>query len=146
MTDFAKLTGQPAAIDESLEAFEFKPEGFQNGAGKPLALTMHPGGGTRFKRSVRKMHVKAVRSQADSDQSEELTEADLEAELDEQDGRSAELLARLCDGWNMTDGKDPIEFSLANATALFTQVEPLRLAVDKEITARGKKPKAKKTA
>jgi len=25
--DFSKLTGQPATIDESLEAFEFKPEG-----------------------------------------------------------------------------------------------------------------------
>ena len=32
MTDFAKLTGQPPAIDDSLEAFLCKPAGFKDNA------------------------------------------------------------------------------------------------------------------
>ena len=147
MTDFAKLTGQPAAIDESLEAFEFKPEGYENGSGEPLVLTMHPAGGTRFKKAVRKMHIKLTRSEKEADEAaSELTEDELEAEIRTQDSRTSELLARCCDGWNMTDGKKPIAYTVESGAEMFKQVEPLRSEVDGAMTARGKKPKAKKTA
>lgn len=145
--DFAKLTGQPAVIDESLEAFECKPEGYENGAGEPLVLIMHPAGGTRFKKAVRKMHIKATRSSKEAEEaSDELSEEELEAEIRTQDSRTCELLARCCDGWNMTDGEKPIKYSVEDGTELFRQVEPLRAEVDAEITARGKSTKAKKTA
>ena len=146
--DFAKLTGQPAVIDESLEAFECKPEGYENGAGEPLVLTMHPAGGTRFKKAVRKMHIKVSRSQKDEAEANEadLSEDELEAEIRTQDNRTSELLARCCDGWNMTDGKKPIPYTVENGTELFKQVEPLRSEVDGAMTARGKSTKAKKTA
>lgn len=146
MTDFAKLMGQPAAIDESLEAFEFAPDGFENGSGDPLKLTMHPGGGTRFKKAVRIMQVKVSRAKTGDEVETELTDAEIEAELLKADGRTAEILARCCDGWNMTDGKEPIPFNLANVTAMFTAVEPLRNITDEEMTARGKSLKAKKSA
>ncbi|UOA14524.1 hypothetical protein [Sulfitobacter dubius] len=145
--DFAKLTGQPAVIDESLEAFECKPEGYENGAGDPLVLTMHPAGGTRFKKAVRKMHIKVTRSGKEAEEtSGDLTEDELEAEIRTQDSRTSELLARCCDGWNMTDGKKPIPYTVENGTELFKQVEPLRSEVDGAMTARGKSTKAKKTA
>lgn len=145
--DFAKLTGQPAVIDESLEAFEFKPEGYENGAGEPLVLTIHPAGGTRFKKAVRKMHIKVTRTSKEAEEaSGELSEDELEAEVRKQDSRTCELLARCCDSWNMTDGSKPIEYNVENGTELFKQVEPLRAEVDAEITARGKSMKAKKTA
>lgn len=147
MMDFAKLTGQPAVIDESLEAFEFKPEGYENGAGEPLVLTMHPAGGTRFKKAVRKMHIKVSRSGKEAEEaSGDMTEDELEAEIRTQDSRTSELLARCCDGWNMTDGKKPIPYTVENGTELFKQVEPLRSEVDGAMTARGKSTKAKKTA
>lgn len=145
--DFAKLTGQPAVIDESLEAFEFKPEGYENGAGEPLVLTLHPAGGTRFKKAVRKMHIKVSRSGKEAEEtSGDMTEDELEAEIRTQDSRTSELLARCCDGWNMTDGKKPIPYTVENGTELFKQVEPLRSEVDGAMTARGKSTKAKKTA
>ncbi|MFG6535791.1 hypothetical protein [Sulfitobacter sp. CS16] len=145
--DFAKLTGQPAVIDESLEAFEFKPEGYENGAGEPLVLTLHPAGGTRFKKAVRKMHIKVTRSGKEAEEtSGDMTEDELEAEIRTQDSRTSELLARCCDGWNMTDGKKPIPYTVENGTELFKQVEPLRSEVDGAMTARGKSTKAKKTA
>ena len=149
--DFAKLTGQPAVIDESLEAFECKPEGYENGAGEPLVLTMHPAGGTRFKKAVRKMHIKVTRSAKKPEAEEgetpaEMTEDELEAEIRTQDSRTSELLACCCDGWNMTDGKKPIPYTVENGTELFKQVEPLRSEVDGAMTARGKSTKAKKTA
>ena len=145
--DFAKLTGQPAVIDESLEAFECKPEGYENGAGEPLVLTMHPAGGTRFKKAVRKMHIKVTRSGKEAEEaSGDMTEDELEAEIRTQDSRTSELLARCCDGWNMTDGKQPIPYTVENGTELFKQVEPLRSEVDGAMTARGKSTKAKKTA
>ena len=144
--DFSKLTGQPATIDESLEAFEFKPEGYENGMGKPLSITMHPGSGTRFKRAVRKMHIKMTRANNEPDTSDDLSEEELEAELRQQDSRTCELLARLCDGWNMTDGEKPLECTVDNATELFIQVEPLRVLADKEISERGNGSKAKKSA
>ncbi len=147
MMDFAKLTGQPAVIDESLEAFEFKPEGYENGAGEPLVLTLHPAGGTRFKKAVRKMHIKVTRSGKEAEEtSGDMTEDELEAEIRTQDSRTSELLARCCDGWNMTDGKKPIPYTVENGTELFKQVEPLRSEVDGAMTARGKSTKAKKTA
>ena len=147
MMDFAKLTGQPAVIDESLEAFECKPEGYENGAGEPLVLTMHPAGGTRFKKAVRKMHIKVSRSGKEAEEtSGDMTEDELEAEIRTQDSRTSELLARCCDGWNMTDGKKPIPYTVENGTELFKQVEPLRSEVDGAMTARGKSTKAKKTA
>ena len=145
--DFAKLTGQPAVIDESLEAFECKPEGYENGSGEPLVLTMHPAGGTRFKKAVRKMHIKVTRSGKEAEEtSGDMTEDELEAEIRTQDSRTSELLARCCDGWNMTDGKNPIPYTVENGTELFKQVEPLRSEVDGAMTARGKSTKAKKTA
>lgn len=148
MTDFAKLTGQPAAIDESLEAFECKPEGFKDGGDGQLVLTMHPVNGTRFKKAVRKMHMKATRTEkeAEAEAEGELSEAELDAELLKADGRTAELLARLCDGWNLKDEGKPVKFDLENATALFTALETLRIAVDQEITNAGKKQKATKAA
>jgi hypothetical protein len=157
MNEFAKLTGVPAAIDESLEAFEFTvPEleinGIKvkpmNGMGEPLCLTMHPAGGTRFKRSVRKVHMKMTRTDGDKpdDDAAEMTEDEMDAELDTQDGRSSELLARCCSGWNLTDGKAPMKHTLENVSALFVEVPAIRLAVDIEITARGKSSKAKKSA
>ena len=113
MMDFAKLTGQPAVIDESLEAFECKPEGYENGAGEPLVLTMHPAGGTRFKKAVRKMQIKVSRSGKEAEEtSGDMTEDELEAEIRAQDSRTSELLARCCDGWNMTDGKKPIPYTV----------------------------------
>ena len=148
MMDFAKLTGQPAVIDESLEAFEFKPEGYENGAGDPLVLTLHPAGGTRFKKAVRKMHIKVSRSQKEETEANDadLTEDELEAEIRTQDSRTSELLARCVDGWNMTDGKAAIPYTVENGTEMFKQVEPLRAEVDGAMTARGKPTKAKKTA
>lgn len=159
MNDFSKLTGVPAAIDESLEAFTFTvPEleinGIKvkptNGMGEPLCLTMHPASGTRFKRSARKVHMKMARTDVpkpdDGEDVAEMTEAEMDAELDTQDGRSAELLARCCSGWNMTDGKSPMKHTLENVSALFSAVPAIRLAADIEITARGKLAKAKKTA
>lgn len=145
--DFAKLTGQPAVIDEGLEAFDLKPKGYENGAGDPLVLTMHPAGGTRFKKAVRKMHIKVSRSEKEAEEaSGEMTEDELESEIRTQDSRTSELLARCCDGWNMTDGKEPIPFTVENCTELFKQIEPLRAEVDGAMTARGKSTKAKKTA
>lgn len=147
MMDFAKLTGQPAVIDESLEAFECKPEGYENGAGEPLVLTIHPAGGTRFKKAVRKMQIKVSRSGKEAEEtSGDMTEDELEAEIRAQDSRTSELLARCCDGWNMTDGKKPIPYTVENGIELFKQVESLRSEVDGAMTARGKSTKAKKTA
>ena len=148
MTDFAKLTGQPSAIDESLEAFLCKPEGFKDGADGQLELKMHPVNGTRFKKAVRKMHIKATRSEkdADDDTDTDMTEEELDAEILKGDGRTAELLARCCDGWNLKDGGKPVKCNLENKTALFTALETLRTAVDLEITEAGKKTKATKTA
>lgn len=146
MTDFAKLTGQPAVIDESLETFEVKPEGFENGMGEQLCLIMHPVNGTRFKKAARKAHIKEMRGKAGDDAVSDLTEQELDAELAKAENRSAEILARCCDGWNMTDGKAPMELSFKNAMGLFGAVETLREAVDKAITDAGKKPKATKPA
>jgi len=147
MTDFAKLTGQPAVIDESLEAFLCKPEGFKDGADGQLELTMHPVNGTRFKKAVRKMHIKATRGQKDDDASDsDMTEEELDAEMIKGDGRTAELLARMCDGWNLKDGGKLVQCNLENRTALFAALETLRTAIDLEITEAGKKTKATKTA
>ena len=146
MTDFAKLTGQPAAIDESLEAFECKPEGFKDGGEGQLVLTMHPVNGTRFKKAVRKMHMKATRAEKQDAEPTDLSEAELDAEMLKADGRTAELLARLCDGWNLKDEGKPVKFNLENCTALFAALETLRTAVDEEITEVGKKTKATKAA
>ena len=147
MTDFAKLTGQPSAIDESLEAFLCKPEGFKDGADGQLELTMHPVNGTRFKKAVRKMHIKVTRSEKDVDEADsDLTEEELDAEILKGDGRTAELLARCCDGWNLKDEGKLVKCNLENRTALFAALETLRNAVDLEITAAGKKTKATKTA
>ena len=147
MNDFAKLTGQPPAIDESLEAFELKPEGYENGMGEPLCLTMHPASGTRFKRAARKVHLKMTRADGSkADEDDDMTEEELDAAIDTQDDRSAELLARCCAGWNMTDGTKPMKHNLENVCGLFGAVESLRLVVDKAITARGKPKKAKKSA
>lgn len=145
MTDFAKLTGAPV-VDESLEAFEVSPEGFMNGSGEQLTLTMHPINGTRYKKAFRKMQIKVSRADKDADKDAELTEAELDEAVDKADLNTAELMARMCDGWNMTDGKSPMKFSFDGATELFAAVEPLRDAVDKVITERGKKLKAKKSA
>ena len=151
MTDFAKLTGQPAAIDESLEAFICEPKGFKDGGEGQLQLTMHPVNGTRFKNAVRKMQIKSVRSQKpkadeDAEAESEMTEDELDAEIIKGDGRTSELLARLCDGWNLKDGGKVVKCNLENRTALFTALESLRTAVDLEITAAGKKTKATETA
>lgn len=146
MTDFAKLTGQPPVIDESLEAFEFSPEGFENGSGQPLSLTMHPANGTRFKRVMRMIQIKAKRQQGAEDDITAVDDEALLKTLKEQDNRTSEALARCCDGWNMTDGKKPIPLTIENATALFEQVETLRMAVDEKITEVGNAKKAKKSA
>lgn len=145
MTDFSKLIGAPV-VDESLEAFDVSPEGFMNGSGEQLTLTMHPINGTRYKKAVRKMQIKVSRAEKDADKEGELTEAELDEAIDKADLNTSELMARMCDGWNLTDGKAPIEFSFKGATDMFAAVEPLRDAVDKVITERGKKLKAKKSA
>lgn len=141
------MMGQPKAIDETLEAFEFKPDGFMNGDGKPLVLTLHPASGTRFKKAIRIMQVKVGRAKkSDADVDGDLTEEEIEAELLKSDGRAAEILARCCDGWNLMDSGKPLKFTLDAATAMFAAVEPLREEADKEMTARGKTMKAKKSA
>ena len=147
MTDFAKLTGQPAVIDESLESFLCKPFGFKDGSDGQLELTMHPYNGTRFKKAVRKMQIKSTRAdKADAEADSDMTEDELDAEILKGDGRTAELLARCCDSWNLKDGGKLVKCSLENKTALFAALESLRTAVDLEITAAGKKTKATKTA
>lgn len=131
MTDFAKLTGQPPAIDESQEAFEVTPEGYENGSGEPLKLLMHPLNGTRHKRAMRLEGARTLKARqiATTDQDdtppEELTDEALEAFLQTMTDKGAVIFARCCDGWNMTDGKDPIELNIENATALFSQVPSL---------------------
>jgi len=147
MTDFAKLTGQPAVIDESLESFLCKPSGFKDGSDGQLELTMHPYNGTRFKKAVRKMQIKSTRAdKADAEADSDMTEDELDAEILKGDGRTAELLARCCDSWNLKDNGKPVVFSLESCTALFAALEHLRTSVDLEITAVGKKTKATKTA
>lgn len=148
MTDFAKLTGSPKAIDESLEAFEFAPEGCENGAGSPLVLTMHPTHGTRFKKATRLMQVKeARRTQGkEAEQPADLTDEEAEKLMAENAKFANELLARCCDGWNMTDGEKPLPFDLDIAKTFFEQLEPVREAALEAMDAEGKRVKATKAA
>lgn len=147
MTDFAKLVGSKGPVNDKLEAFEFKPEGFENGNGEPLALMIHPAGGTRFKKAMRIMAIKMrkARGQVD-DEDTELTEAEIEAELEKTDENAAEILARCTDGWNLHSEGKSLKYGRENGKELYLQVPELREAVDEAATKAGKKLKAKKTA
>ena len=147
MTDFAKLVGSKGPVNDKLEAFEFKPEGFENGNGEPLALMIHPASGTRFKKAMRIMAIKMrkARGQVD-DEDTELTEAEIEAELEKTDENAAEILARCTDGWNLHSEGKALKYGMENGKELYLQVPELREAVDEAATKAGKKLKAKKTA
>ena len=144
MIDYAKLVGYTAPVDEALETFEFKPKGFENGNGEPLRLMIHPSNGTRFKKALRYMTIKAQRDVLGADAAPLVD--DMEATLEETDANIADLLSRCTDGWNLMRDGEPVEFAQAACRDLYIAVPTLREAVDIAGTKAGKKPRAKKTA
>ena len=150
MTDFAKLVGSKGPVNDKLEAFEFTPEGFENGNGEPLSLMIHPAGGTRFKKAMRIMAIKMRKARGqnanEDDDDIEMTEAEIEAELEKTDENAAEILARCTDGWNLHSEGKALKYGMDKGKDLYLQVPELREAVDEEATKAGKKLKAKKTA
>jgi len=171
MTDFAKLVGSKGPVNDKLEAFEFivpkieavvvdeetgEPKGTEmiqpmNGNGEPLALMLHPGGGTRFKKAMRIMAIKMRKARGqnaneEDDDDIEMTDAEAEAELEKTDESAAEILARCTDGWNLYSGGKPMKYSMDKGKEFYLQVPQIREAVDEAATKAGKKTKAKKTA
>jgi hypothetical protein len=158
MIDFTKITGQASPVDEHLEAFECLPKGFFNGDGKPLQLTMHPAHCSRFNKAARLVRLKEIRTVPAA--LPELAEGEVRTPVDpaseeellievaRQDRFTAEILARCCDGWNLwdSDANELVPCTLENRVSLFTALESLRIAVDLEVTAMGKKIAATKIA
>lgn len=150
--DFAKLTGDASKRPASKEIFDFTPMNgdvpFQNGAGDPLVLSLHPAHGSEFEKVTRMMKIKEARQAAEKKgttfvkdktdaQREAEAEAELESEAERLDANEIEFLARLTVGWNLTDELKPVPFSLSDCKQFYAAAPRIRSLVDRRIGEAG---------
>mgnify|MGYP000259221996 CR=1 FL=1 len=151
--DFAKLVGDKGPVDESLEAAEVTFDDFKNGGDDALKLTLHPFNGTRFKNSLRiarkrfEYDSKADEAdEADEDVKDvsEKTDAEIWTEIEIEDERGNELMARMTDDWNLTDGGKPVPYTFENGKAFYAAARGVFGAVEAKVVDMGNDLKKQK--
>ena len=151
--DFAKLVGDKGPVDESLEAAEVTFDKFKNGGDDKLKITIHPFNGTRFKNLVRfaqkrleynSEEAKDAKDVKEAKDVSEKTDAEIWAEIEIEDERGNELMARMTDDWNLTDGGKPVPYTFENGKAFYAAARGVFHAVDDKVVELGNDLKKQK--
>ena len=149
--DFAKLVGDKGPVDESLEAAEVTFDEFKNGGDDALKLTLHPFNGTRYnntcrfiqKREQYKAEDRKKKSDKDS-KDKKKRDKEIWAEIALEDDRGNDMMARLTDDWNLTDGGKPVPYTFENGKAFYAAARGVFDAVDAKVVEMGNDLKKQK--
>lgn len=117
--DFKKLDlGATAKSAAPAIAIPCVLDKFRNGAGEPLRLDLMPTNTPEGERELRKWKIKFGIGKDDGPQTE-AAEDELDRRAALEAASNTDLLARVCVGWNLSDGKADVPCTLENRRALF---------------------------